>query len=1579
MQRNGQQVVESLMTYSWMILLVVAVLLVIYSLGLFSPLNFISPSSTVSGFSGVKVSAVYANYTFLEFYLTNGLSVPINLNKFYLTYNSTTFSNIKCQYLTLSPGQNSICFLNLSLSHTRDTVGLGMSFFVSNNITASSNGTISFVPSHILLKLPSTITGFEEEALPAGATWWVVYGGKNVSSTGSSISISTAFGNYAFEVSNVTLNGCKYTAVPFSGSLESGLVQSVIFSSSCAATFIEKNLPSGINWQVTYAGTVSSTTNNFLVFTNEKTGTHSFSVVNSVVGGCVYTPSPSSGTLSVGNYQYISFLGECTTTFTETGLSSGYNWQVTYDTLTKTNSSPNNIYYFGAFGSFPYSVQTLSNTSSSGTCTTTYTPSPSSGSASMGSTISIAFSAVTKCTTTFSESGLPSGYTWYVTYDSITNNSNAPSNVEITTKTSGSSILSFPYSVQTLSNTSSSGTCTTTYTPSPSSGSQQAGTASSVSFSASTSCTTTFSESGLSSGYTWYVTYDSITNNNNAPSNVIFHTSLTGSNLPVYSYSVQMLSNSSSSCITVRIPSPPSGSAQVGSTISITFSVDTTCVTTFTESNLRSGYPWNVTYGGILHGFIPSTSTQFTTDTSGYSIPTYSFSTPVLSSSTIEWAYGTSGYQGDTYNGMGVLPFPSSLGDLNNNGVACSSPYNSQGYSAYEYAYFSSSVTFNIWTDDATAVFYAPYNSNSWTSVYGSSIWAEQGIGSNQPYVQTISVTPGLYKLAVDWTNICGPGASVAVISGAESVSSNFNVIGWTPSNTNWDLLGYGNVTANPEQPTDISTEQTGSWSSAPFGYINTVSTPSPGSGSLSAGSTQSESFSIVNNSYTTFFAKNLPPGTSTWYVNYAGVTGPQTSNSYETIQNSNIGVPSNQQATAYATLSNGVKCVASAPVQEGITFTFQSWLCEFPVYLYNNQSISTPAPFQQELTMDPVMYSSYEASNLQNIKFTYTNGTVISSWLESGNSNSDSSAIYWLKIGGGIPANSDMEIYMDFLYPSSNLFNNVNTGEAPQLSSTYGEYDDGANVFNFYSNFSGSSLNSNQWTSGVGGGSVTVSNGVTISAPTSSYAYIIGTSALSSPMILDTYISSYTIISGAPRSFPIGFSTANNWVASSQGGNAGGLDNSYLFQMSNSLTSYTGSEYNLSNLVTFPQSISIPNVAGISWESSSPLQAGYINYQQVGTSDNTNITFQSFYPSAYIETGGAGSAKFTLNWISGRAIPPNGVMPSVTVTPDSLPSNIVNYAQVIVDNAQGPPPSGFFQQEVSIPSNLYTSYKASNLQNVEFFYADGTVIPSWLESGSSSSTAVYWLGLAGLLADSQFPIYIGFAPTSTNLFNNVNVGEAPQLSSTYGEYDDGANVFNVYTNFASSSSISGFTAYTAGGGSASFSNGATFTAGTSADPAFSFLVYNHEFPDSVASALITTVPVAEDESFEYPGFTSSSIPTSGITNYVGMNWYETCGYTYHGNNLYNVSSISSNTNGLSAQTVISSSDADITGYYNNAPVLSSSQNAIASDTYPVIGIQSLGSGSGCEYTETAQYQWFYIRSFPPNGIMPYITLNPVV
>ena len=95
--------------------------------------------------------------------------------------------------------------------------------------------------------------------------------------------------------------------------------------------------------------------------------------------------------------------------------------------------------------------------------------------------------------------------------------------------------------------------------------------------------------------------------------------------------------------------------------------------------------------------------------------------------------------------------------------------------------------------------------------------------------------------------------------------------------------------------------------------------------------------------------------------------------------------------------------------------------------------------------------------------------------------------------------------------------------------------------------------------------------------------------------------------------------------------------------------------------------------------------------------------------------------------------------------------------------------------------------------QNVEFFYANGTIIPSWLEQ-YHSGYAIWWVKTGSIAANSKITIYMGFASKTTNLLNNKTTGEAPQLSSTYAEYDNGANVFTNYWNFAGTALPSGWT-----------------------------------------------------------------------------------------------------------------------------------------------------------------------------------------
>ena len=125
-------------------------------------------------------------------------------------------------------------------------------------------------------------------------------------------------------------------------------------------------------------------------------------------------------------------------------------------------------------------------------------------------------------------------------------------------------------------------------------------------------------------------------------------------------------------------------------------------------------------------------------------------------------------------------------------------------------------------------------------------------------------------------------------------------------------------------------------------------------------------------------------------------------------------------------------------------------------ITITNSESSATPSPFQQQITVDSDSYSSYLASDLSNINFQDGNGNILDSWLESGNSNTDTSTIYWISLADGIAANSSVTVYYCIYATSVNCFNTTNTGEAPQLSSTYAQYDDGASVFTNYWNFAG-------------------------------------------------------------------------------------------------------------------------------------------------------------------------------------------------------------------------------------------------------------------------------------------------------------------------------------------------------------------------------------------------------------------------------------------------------------------------------------------------------------------------------------------
>jgi hypothetical protein len=305
-------------------------------------------------------------------------------------------------------------------------------------------------------------------------------------------------------------------------------------------------------------------------------------------------------------------------------------------------------------------------------------------------------------------------------------------------------------------------------------------------------------------------------------------------------------------------------------------------------------------------------------------------------------------------------------------------------------------------------------------------------------------------------------------------------------------------------------------------------------------------------------------------------------------------------------------------------------------VTLTNTQSLPTPVPFQQMVTVDSATYSNYEDTNLDNVYFSYANGTIIPSWLESCSStcstsgSSSTSTVYWLKLNKPIPADGEMLIYMSFAPKGVNMFNGKTIGEAPQLSTTYAQYDDGANVFGFYDNFAGTMINS-EWTQVIPSGTtISQNNGITISTDSSAtYGGLILTNGYTGIQIFEGYI---TAVSGVAAGLAL--QTGN--LAGS-----GGIDFNY-WSGSVATGSMSGGMTNSNN----PNLQVSTGIDGGAWISSSS-QVWYKNYVATSGSQTAYALPSIIYPSIGIYYSSS-STSITYQWVRTRAYPPNGVMPSV-------------------------------------------------------------------------------------------------------------------------------------------------------------------------------------------------------------------------------------------------------------------------------------------------------------------------------------------
>ena len=320
--------------------------------------------------------------------------------------------------------------------------------------------------------------------------------------------------------------------------------------------------------------------------------------------------------------------------------------------------------------------------------------------------------------------------------------------------------------------------------------------------------------------------------------------------------------------------------------------------------------------------------------------------------------------------------------------------------------------------------------------------------------------------------------------------------------------------------------------------------------------------------------------------------------------------------------------------------------------------------------------------------------------------------------------------------------------------------------------------------------------------------------------------------------------------------------------------------------------------------------------------------------------------------------------------TSPTIPSGIQSYVPINLTNSQTTATPSPFQQIINITESTYSTYLTYNKSsaNIEYFYANGTIIPAWIESNDSGKL-ITWVKTVSIPASSHIQVYLGFASKSTNLLSSSGtkgLGEAPQLSPTYAEYDDGASVFNNYWNFNGTSLPSGLTA-----GSTitvSVNDGITISGGTSTDT------------DAVTTSSLTVSPPFIVEAY-------GTLPTSGFgwavgasdivgSNTKGASGFETwnnAGTIGAGQSTTSAASTGGNFGTASTTgvwTTEATSTSSSTFYLNYGSAFTESSDA---PSYPVY-LQLVFDNNGA----TLKYNWFRTRAYPPSGVMPSVTFGAV-
>ena len=567
------------------------------------------------------------------------------------------------------------------------------------------------------------------------------------------------------------------------------------------------------------------------------------------------------------------------------------------------------------------------------------------------------------------------------------------------------------------------------------------------------------------------------------------------------------------------------------------------------------------------------------------------------------------------------------------------------------------------------------------------------------------------------------------------------------------------------------------------------------------------------------------------------------------------------------------------------------------PITLTNNQGSATPTTFQQKVTWNPSSYSTYEASDLGNVRFCADSAcaTTLDAWLESCTpscATSATSASAWVKLTSAIGASGGTKtIYMEFLATSTTFDGNF-WGEAPNIPATYGTNDNGANVFTAYFNgntatssfsvYSGYTLAKATGVSGPGGATINAIKGTGYNGNNPVFSF--STAMSNVAMVAESSFSSPGSVAPGTDTGAVGLvnnaaaSSVNNGISANMGYNAAYFDQDY--ESGGAVTTDQNQQGAATSNWVYA-TLTYTGSGASSWSAYIAPQLYSATGGYSGTVSNNPLSSATNLYLGQI-SGTTSSYPITIyyNYDRARAYPPSNVMPATSfgglTTGVASPTSVTDtlgdsFTQGVTNNVT---PSGtttyyssiWYATAASTSANTITAtFSASVPGSVSIYELKSVTVVGPLSSTGSSSA-----GSTSLTVTS-------FSPSS----NSVVIGNAETASST--------SSFTAGTGYTlisapSCTSVSGCSEYQTGVGSATTAPISIGVSATWVEAAMSFapasnVLYSYVWSATTASAGADTISASFGSSvagsvsiYELSGYSTTGTQSSTGSSSAGSN-----------------------------------------------------------------------------------------------------------